>query len=63
MALDVGNKRIGVALSDELQILAHPLYTIHRKGIEKDIEEIIKKKEKAKDGFALDCLTELLYNI
>ena len=32
MALDVGNKRIGVALSDELQILAQPLYTIHRNG-------------------------------
>jgi len=47
MALDVGNKRIGVALSDDLQILAQPLYTIHRKGIEKDIEEItniIKEK-------------------
>ena len=42
MALDVGNKRIGVALSDELQILAQPLYTIHRKGIERDIEEIVK---------------------
>ena len=42
MALDVGNKRIGVALSDELQILAQPLYTIHRKGIERAIEEIVK---------------------
>ena len=42
MAIDVGNKRIGVALSDELQILAQPLYTIHRKGIERDIEEIVK---------------------
>ena len=42
MALDVGNKRIGVALSDELQILAQTLYTIHRKGIERDIEEIVK---------------------
>ena len=42
MALDVGNKRIRVALSDELQILAQPLYTIHRKGIERDIEEIVK---------------------
>ncbi|MGB5823394.1 MAG: Holliday junction resolvase RuvX [Proteocatella sp.] len=40
MALDVGNKRIGVALSDELQILAQPLYTIHRKGLDKDLEEI-----------------------
>lgn len=42
MALDVGNKRIGVALSDELHILAQPLYTIHRKGLERDLAEILK---------------------
>lgn len=41
LALDVGNKRIGVALSDELNILAQPLYTIHRKGLERDIQEIV----------------------
>lgn len=41
LALDVGNKRIGTALSDELNILAQPLYTIHRKGLDRDIEEII----------------------
>lgn len=41
LALDVGNKRIGVAISDELGLFAHPLYTIHRKGIERDIQEII----------------------
>lgn len=42
LALDVGNKRIGTALSDELNILAQPLYTIHRKGLDRDIEEILK---------------------
>ncbi len=41
LALDVGNKRIGTALSDELNILAQPLYTIHRKGLERDIQEIV----------------------
>lgn len=41
LALDVGNKRIGTALSDPLNILAQPLYTIHRKGLERDIEEIL----------------------
>lgn len=41
LALDVGNKRIGAALSDELNILAQPLYTIHRKGLERDIQEIV----------------------
>lgn len=42
LALDVGNKRIGTAVSDELGMFAHPLYTIHRKGIKRDIEEIIR---------------------
>lgn len=40
IGLDVGNKRIGVAISDELSMFAHPLYTIARKGIERDLEEI-----------------------
>ena len=30
LALDVGDKRIGVAISDELEIAAHSLTTIHR---------------------------------
>lgn len=29
LALDLGRARIGVAISDELQLLAHPLETIH----------------------------------
>jgi putative Holliday junction resolvase len=29
LALDLGRARIGVAISDELQFLAHPLETIH----------------------------------
>ena len=41
LALDVGNKRIGVAISDGLNILAQPLYTIHRKGLDRDIQEIV----------------------
>lgn len=41
IALDVGNKRIGVAISDELGMFAHPLFTIHRKGLTRDIEEIV----------------------
>ncbi len=40
IGLDVGNKRIGVAISDELSMFAHPLYTIARKGIERDLEAI-----------------------
>ena len=42
MALDVGTKRIGVALSDYLQVIAVPNVCIQRKPEEKAIEEIIK---------------------
>ncbi len=48
LALDVGNKRIGTAVSDELCMFAHPLYTIHRKGIKRDLEEIIRIIEEHK---------------
>ena len=41
LALDVGDKRIGVALSDPLQILASPLQTIVRTGDENTLLEII----------------------
>jgi putative Holliday junction resolvase len=41
MALDVGDSRIGVALSDPLGIMASPLTIITRRDIEKDIEAIL----------------------
>ncbi len=40
IGLDVGEKRIGVALSDELGIAAHPLTVIMRDGLEKDLRKI-----------------------
>lgn len=46
IGLDVGEKRIGVALSDELAIAAHPLTVIVRNGLGKDlgkIEEIVQE--------------------
>ena len=42
MALDVGTKRIGIALSDYLQVIATPEVTIAREPEKKAIEEIIK---------------------
>jgi putative Holliday junction resolvase len=42
MALDVGTKRIGVALSDYLHVIAIPNVCIPRKPEEKAIEEIVK---------------------
>ena len=42
MALDVGTKRIGIALSDYLQVIATPHSFISRVPEEKEIEEITK---------------------
>ncbi len=41
MALDVGKKRIGIALSDSEEILALPLLTLVRKELKSDLETII----------------------
>ncbi len=41
MALDVGDKTVGVALSDELGITANGLTTIERVGIKKDTSVIM----------------------
>ncbi len=40
MALDVGEKRIGIALSDVLHITAQPLQTYERVGPVKDVKYI-----------------------
>lgn len=42
MALDVGTKRIGVALSDYLQVIANPCTCIQREPEQKAIEVITK---------------------
>lgn len=40
LALDVGHKRIGVALSDPLHITAQGLTTLARRSLDKDLEAI-----------------------
>lgn len=40
LALDVGTKTIGVAVSDELEITANGVVTIRRKDLEYDIAEL-----------------------
>ena len=40
LALDIGNKRIGVAVSDITGLYAFPLTTIYRKNISNDIEKL-----------------------
>ncbi len=40
LGLDVGDKTIGVAVSDPLGLTAQGVKTIRRKGIKKDLEEL-----------------------
>lgn len=42
LGLDLGKKRIGVAVSDEAGITAQPLATIKRSNYRKDLEEVLK---------------------
>ncbi len=42
LALDVGDKRIGVAVSDVTGMLVTPVETIHRKNSKTDIERVSK---------------------
>ncbi len=42
LALDVGDRRIGLALSDELGYTAQPLFTLHRAGLRKDLKELAR---------------------
>ncbi len=40
LGLDFGTKRIGIAITDENQVIAQPLCIIKREGNKKDIEKI-----------------------
>jgi putative Holliday junction resolvase len=40
MALDVGTKTIGIALSDELRLFPQPFRTLSRKGVRKDADAL-----------------------
>ncbi len=42
LALDVGNRRIGVAISDPLGILAQPLLTLFRKTPNADLKSLVR---------------------
>jgi putative Holliday junction resolvase len=62
LGIDLGEARIGVAVSDELGMLAHPLETIHLKDVtdplariallakEKDVSHVIVGLPKNMDG-------------
>jgi putative Holliday junction resolvase len=40
LGLDVGSRRIGVAISDELGLCAHPLVVLERRGTARDVEAV-----------------------
>lgn len=51
MGLDIGDRTIGVAVSDELNWMAHGICTIKRKSVDYDIDQldrIIKEKKISK---------------
>lgn len=41
VGLDVGTKTIGVAVSDGIGLLAHPVATVERKGVRRDVEAVL----------------------
>lgn len=41
LGLDVGSKTIGVALSDDLGLAAHPVTTLFRRGTDADVAALI----------------------
>ena len=48
LAVDYGRKRIGLAISDPLGIMAHGMDTLHRRSLRKDLaqlQDIIRKQE------------------
>lgn len=42
LALDVGSKTIGVAMSDPMNIIAQGVTTIKRKALDEDLDELMK---------------------
>ena len=42
LGLDVGSKTIGVAVSDELGLAAHPVRTLRRQGMAKDVPAVLQ---------------------
>ena len=42
IAFDIGDKRVGVAISDPFGEMALPLETYWRKGFEKDVDYLVK---------------------
>ena len=60
MALDVGTKTIGIAVSDELRMFAQPHSTLARKGVAQDVQRLARiVAEKAVDHVVVGLPYEL----
>ena len=60
MALDVGTKTIGIAVSDELRMFAQPHSTLARKGVAQDVQRLARiVSEKAVDHVVVGLPYEL----
>ena len=46
LAIDYGSKRVGLAVTDPLQIIASGLTTVHSKDLIAYLEEYLKKEQK-----------------
>ncbi|HEX8296877.1 MAG TPA: Holliday junction resolvase RuvX [Chthoniobacteraceae bacterium] len=53
LGIDHGEARIGLAIADELGMLAHPLETIHLKEVAQPIERIAQIVERDKVGIVI----------
>ncbi|MFC6646153.1 Holliday junction resolvase RuvX [Granulicella cerasi] len=42
LALDVGDRRIGLAITDELGLTAQPLFTLHRTTLKADLKSVAR---------------------
>lgn len=60
LSLDVGDKRIGIAMSDTLGILATPLTIVDRQNDEKDVSAIVELVKKHEVGQVLTGLPRSL---
>ncbi len=45
LAIDYGTKRVGLAVTDELRIIASPLETVHVKDIYQYLEDYFKREQ------------------
>jgi len=50
LALDVGDRRVGVAVSDETELIATPLVVIHRKSKAEDFIKIARLVQEQRAG-------------